>query len=531
MNHVRQSAFALALVTPLLWAMATSPSFEAPLEAQGAFFPLFVVDLNQNGRPDPVGARMPGDRAAVLGGPSDGVVGFEMKPSGDLAFKTPWDNCPGQKPKSDIMLGGMMPVNGVNKATTLTMVRPGPDGETFVMGVETDPFTNESTGCYTLDRTKFGLMDFGSGRGCVDPDGTVAMNGLIGQRGPGRVQDVFALSLQLVKHQPNSGSGSPPYGGVNYMMLAAAPGRPIDTTDDCKTQGGAGAKTFTKFQPDGTWMAEDLTGNPINGVFTSAAPITAASAAAGKNSFKHSKGGLGNGTIQCVGGTPAEAGNPCNGAANCIAARASETISCNPVPDANSQRPANGPQWQCGTEGDAPGSSFPLVQGTDYTIDVREFFNHLEIDLHGPTTCTAFFEPKGAPAPTPTPTPTPTPGVPQNFMAQGLGNHQILITWTPDPQNLATEIRYHDKAIADVAGNPFPGGPRIFLTVAEAQAGRLNLIVPPEHRVFAASNGTPPGTWIFAALNSFGLSAPDTATTGLAPEALTAPIGVTDTTQ
>ncbi len=140
------------------------------------------------------------------------------------------------------------------------------------------------------------------------------------------------------------------------------------------------------------------------------------------------------------------------------------------------------------------------------------------IDLTFSTSCTATFTEGTTPTPTPTPNPTPTPGVPQNFNAVGLGGHKILLTWDVDPQDLVEEIRYHDQDITAVANLPFPGGPRIDITVAQANAGKLELFVPAQHQSFAAMHGTPPGTWIFAAFNSKGLSAPDKATTGLAPD-------------
>ena len=90
---------------------------------------------------------------------------------------------------------------------------------------------------------------------------------------------------------------------------------------------------------------------------------------------------------------------------------------------------------------------------------------------------------------------------PTNFTATSLGNHEVMFSW----DGTATEIRYHDTDIAALA-LPYPGGPVIVPPATAPAPTGWTLTVPPEYWTFAATHGTPLGSWWFAASSASGLS-------------------------
>ncbi len=485
------------LLVPLLWVVATSAPLVEPLTAQATPIPLFILDSNGNGRPEVAGASLQ-FRAG-----SDGMAGLTFDPTTEkVGFVTPFDSChvdstgtgrtsdwdPVEFSGSRTYLTARGARVGFTTATRANFIT----GELFTLTEILDPLApNGVVYGYNLTRlVNMGLAMAGTGDGYYKKNANGDVTGIFitGQIGRAGRATPYELDTDLVTTCPGLADGSC-YQSIPFAPFAAAGGG-VTNDSPCAAGLGSMSQVFINTHPDKGIEWRDVNGAPIDNVFAPQ-PLTNN----GSTTVPVSFGLIGDGS-GTVTGTFAGNPNAINCGSQCTnnTSRFGESWTFNAIPN--------------------PGSVFAGYSdgsGIGRNPECEHANSNFALDLLGETKCFAKFNEGTTP-------PGGGGGVPQNFMATGQGNYKILLMWTPDPQNLATEVRYHDTDIAAVANLPFPGGPRILLTVGQAQAGKLELFVPLVHQPFAASHGTPPGTWIFAAFNSNGLSAPDTATTGLAAD-------------
>ena len=484
MIRTPKTAFALALLAPLLWSLVTSPPIEAQADGRDVdgLIPMFIVDTNGNGRPDQV--------PAVVAPGIDRSIGLTFDPVTNRAgWMTPWDGCrpgpdPWQTEFGDFTAMGTLGMRATTAKRTNTVT-----GEAYDIATARDP-VDHTIMAITGERTKFG-------GGAPAGDGAVEFHKNEAGVGTGftfQARDEFGVpfgvDVEYVTHfTPFTEDGSW-YQSMPWAAVVGLGHGIANTTNPCKVAMGSASQVFVNISDtdgDGTpdspvWRTID--GTPID-IFP---PFSPSADKKTKAELTITKKGTGNGTVSCRHGDitgSVDCGTGC--ATLTTMAGPTKTISCDPRADVFSDF-TSGSQWTC----DNP----------NFLIDPRTLGDQLQLNLQGPTTCMVTFNPKGTPNPNPDPNPG---GGPSNFSAQALGGNRVVFSW----DGVANEIRYHDVNAGGLA-SPYPGGP-----VLNAAAGMPStapasnpwtFLIPEQYRAFAASRGTPPGTWWFAALGPGGLS-------------------------